>query len=314
MKLTAKAGLVLASCTLASMGALAPAQAQSWTYTLDSFNDGQQGSSPTGPIVGANSAFEMYGLALKQTADEVFIAINSNLDLAGYSSGRATDGNIGYGDLFLNFTGSSKFADAEGDSNLFGIRFAGTNDSGVAETGVYSNVTSKDVTADNAGFESLNQYKSQIDARGGSPSFADMDWTGSTADGEYTNYFGPTDQKRQFATSIDSGTKVGDVTSLTPTELSTLSFGGFGAVGNHTFGFKFDRSLLPEDGGDFVAHLVAECVNDGLVMLGSLNPVTRIEEPDPSQEAPEPALLTGFVLLGGLGLMKRRAQQKSEMA
>jgi hypothetical protein len=311
MKFTTKACLVLAGFALTSVGiAAAPAHANDWDYSIDSFNDGQQGSSPSGPIVGANSAFEMYGLALKATADTVYVAINSNLGLAGYSSNRAEDGNIGYGDLFLNFTGSDKFAGAEGDSNLFGIRFAGTNGTDVA-TGVYSGVTSEDATAANAGFESLNQHKSQINARGGTPSFGDLDWTG-TGNG-YTQYFGPTNQKRQFATSIASGTKIGDVEMLSEAQLADLDFGQYGAVGDHTFGFSFDRSLLPEAGGDFVAHLVAECLNDGLAMIGHIPPVTRVDIPDPSQEAPEPALASGLLLLGGLGVLKRRAQQKTEM-
>lgn len=315
MKFTTKACLVLASCTLASTGlAIAPAQAQElnvWNYTIDSFNDGQ-GIVNGNAVVGPTSPFEMYGLALKATADTVYVAINSNLTLDGVFEDRATDDHIGYGDLFLNFTGSSKYKDAEGNANLFGIRFATNSDSGAPELGVYSNVTAKDVTAANAGFKSLNQHKNQINDRGGSPSFGDLDWTG-TGNG-YTNYFGATNQERKFATSIASGTKVGNVAALSAEQLSGLNFAGKGAVGNYTFGFSFDRNLLPEDGGAFIAHLVAECLNDGLAMVGQLPSIPQIEVPDPVEEAPEPAMLTGFVLLGGMGLLKRRAQQKAEMA
>jgi hypothetical protein len=93
-----------------------------------------------------------------------------------------------------------------------------------------------------------------------------------------------------------------------------LDFGQYGAVGDYTFGFSFDRSLLPEDGGDFIAHLVAECINDGMALLGQLPSVTRVDTPDPVQEAPEPALASGLLLLGSLGVLKRRTQQKAEMA
>ena len=311
MKFTTKACLVLAGCALTSTGiAAAPAYANDWDYSIDSFNDGQQGV-PGGAIVGADSAFEMYGIALKATADEVFVAINSNLDPSGFTESRASDEHIGYGDLFLNFTGSAKFAGAEGDSNLFGIRFAANSDSGVG-VGVYSGVTSKDVTAANAGFNSLNQHKSQINKRGGTPSFGDLNWQGSG--GGYTNYFGPTSATRSFATSIASGTKIGDVNILSAAQLTGLDFGQFGAQGDYTFGFSFDRSLLPEAGGDFIAHLVAECLNDGLALIGHIPTVTRVDIPDPSQEAPEPALASGLLLLGGLGVLKRRTQQKADMA
>lgn len=306
MKFTTKACLVLASCTLASTGlAIAPAQAQElnvWNYTIDSFNDGSELG-----VTGANSAFEFYGLALKATADTVFVAINSNLALAGHEYLPVDDDHIGYGDLFLNFTGSSKYKDAEGSENLFGIRFAANSDSGV-EVGVYSGVTSMDKTEVNSGFKSLKHHKDVI----GTSDFGDLDWAG-TGNG-YTNYFGATNQNRKFATSIKSGTKIGDVTLLDASQLSGLNFGQFGAVGNHTFGFSFDRNLLPEDGGAFIAHLVAECLNDGLAMVGQLPSIPQIEVPDPVEEAPEPAMLTGFVLLGGMGLLKRRAQQKAEMA
>lgn len=322
MKFTTKACLVLAGCALTSAGiTAAPAYANGWDYSIDSFNDGQQGSSPSGAIVGADSVFEFYGMALKATADTVYVAINSNLSLEGYSSGRATNGNIGYGDLFLNFTGSDKFADAEGDSNLFGIRFAGTNDSGV-DVGVYSGVTSKDDTADNAGFKSLREHKKQINERGGTPSLGDLDWDGTG--NNYTEYFGRPNQKRQFPTSIASGNRLGNVTLLTAQDLAAkdLDFASaYAAEGltedsnkDHTFGFSFDRSLLPETGGDFIAHLVAECLNDGLALIGHIPPVTRIDHPDPSQEAPEPALASGLLLLGGLGVLKRRNQQKADMA
>jgi hypothetical protein len=96
---------------------------------------------------------------------------------------------------------------------------------------------------------------------------------------------------------------------------SSLNFEQHGASGDHTFGFSFDRSLLPDEGGDFIAHLVAECLNDGMALIGKLPKVTtRVEVPDPVQEAPEPALASGLLLLGSLGVLKRRTQQKAETA
>jgi hypothetical protein len=318
MKFATKACLALAGCALTSVGmAIAPAYADDWDYAIDSFNDGHDGSrlvqqddgSWTG-TVGAKSAFEFYGMALKSTADQVFVAINSNLSLGGEKDSRADDGWIDYGDLFLNFSGKS-FADAEADGDLFGVRFAGGNDSQV-QTGVYRNVTSEDLTASNSGFWDIDSHRYYVEGKGGSADFADLDWTGSG--GGQSQYFGSVYEDHNFATSIASGERVGDVELLNAAQLVGLDFGQYGAVGDYTFGFSFDRSLLPEDGGDFIAHLVAECINDGMALLGQLPSVTRVDTPDPVQEAPEPALASGLLLLGSLGVLKRRTQQKAEMA
>jgi hypothetical protein len=310
MKFTTKACLVLAGCALTSVGiAAAPAHANDWDYAIDSFEDGY-----TLGTIGAESAFEFYGMAIKSTADKVFVALNSNLARAGYDYSGANDGHIGYGDLFLNFSGKNR-AQAEADGDLIGIRFATNSDSGAPELGVYSGVTSKDETKANSGFSSIKSHRDKVTNKGGKADFADLDSYGSDEPGgRYTNYFGLTTATQSFATSIASGTKIGDVTLLSEAQLVGLDFGQYDAVGDHTFGFSFDRSLLPETGGDFIAHLVAECLNDGLALIGHIPPVTRVDIPDPSQEAPEPALASGLLLLGGLGVLKRRTQQKADMA
>ena len=120
-----------------------------WTYVNDSFKDGTDGVLGG---VGRSSAFEMFGMAFKEQGNEFFIAINSNLDITGqYRSYTPNDQNIGYGDLFLNFTGGT-LHEANGQEKLFGIRFADTNNSGVSETGVYSNVTGMNVSSFNNGW------------------------------------------------------------------------------------------------------------------------------------------------------------------
>jgi hypothetical protein len=310
MKFAQKACLAVAGCALTAVGmAAAPAYANDWDYAIDSFKDGHHGSRG---VVGEGSAYEFYGMALKSTADRVFVAINSNLDPVNgqYSSGATGDQRIDYGDLFLNFSGKS-FADAEADGDLFGVRFAGGNDSQV-QTGVYRNVTSEDLTASNSGFWDIDSHRYYVEGKGGSADFADLDWTGSG--GGQSQYFGSVYEDHNFATSIASGERVGDVELLNAAQLVGLDFGQYGAVGDYTFGFSFDRSLLPEDGGDFIAHLVAECINDGMALLGQLPSVTRVDTPDPVQEAPEPALASGLLLLGSLGVLKRRTQQKADMA
>lgn len=310
MKFASKACLALAGCALTAAGmAAAPAYANDWDYAIDSFNDGHDGLRSA---VGANSGFEFYGMALKSTADQVFIAINSNLSLYGEYDSRADDNYIDYGDLFLNFSGKS-FEQAEADGDLFGVRFDKWNDTQVGEVGVYRNVTSEDLTASNIGFSSIRSHRNAVQGKQGSADFADLDWRGN-GDG-YDEYFGKVWKSRNFATSIASGERLGDIEMLSEAQLTGLDFGQFGAQGKHTFGFSFDRSLLPDEGGDFIAHLVAECLNDGMALIGKLPSVnTRVDVPDPVQEAPEPALASGLLVLGSLGVLKRRTQQKAETA
>jgi hypothetical protein len=315
MKFAAKACLALAGCTLTAAGmAAAPAYANDWDYAIDSFKDGYELGT-----IGEESLFEFYGMAIKSTADQVFVAINSNLPWEGdYTHGGGAN-HVGYGDLFLNFSGKS-FAEAEADGDLFGVRFTNHNDTNEnLSLGVYRNVTSEDLTGSNFGFNSIQSHRNSVAGKGGEASYADLYWKEGDpdlkgADGAHTNYFGDVNATQSFATSIASGERVGDVELLNAAQLVGLDFGQYGAVGDYTFGFSFDRSLLPEDGGDFIAHLVAECINDGMALLGQLPSVTRVDTPDPVQEAPEPALASGLLLLGSLGVLKRRTQQKAEMA
>jgi hypothetical protein len=101
---------------------------------------------------------------------------------------------------------------------------------------------------------------------------------------------------------IDTGTKVGNISPLTAAVLSTnlgLNFGKYGANRAYTFGFQFDKSLLPT--GDFLANLFYECGNSGIADAGSIIPTAN--------PVPEPTTMLGLAL-GGIGLvagkMKRR--------
>jgi hypothetical protein len=309
MKFASKACLALAGCALTAVGmAAAPAYANDWDYAIDSPDDGYELGT-----IGEESLFEFYGMAIKSTADQVFVAINSNLPWRGdYTHGGGAN-HVGYGDLFLNFSGKN-FADAEADGDLFGIRFTSHNDTNEnLSLGVYKNVTSEDLTGSNFGFSSIKSHRDDVKDEGGSANFADLNWRGTG--GGYTNYFGVVRAEETFATSIASGERIGGIQRLSQEQIDSLNFEQHGASGDHTFGFSFDRSLLPDEGGDFIAHLVAECLNDGMALIGKLPKVTtRVEVPDPVQEAPEPALASGLLLLGSLGVLKRRTQQKAETA
>ncbi|MBO9997462.1 MAG: PEP-CTERM sorting domain-containing protein [Cyanobacteria bacterium SID2] len=286
MKFFTKASLCVAGVVLSSLNlGIAPAAAgtmhNGWDYAIDSFNDGFSGNTS-----GSNSAYEFYGLAVRETADQIYVAINANLGLEGKASNGAENGTISYGDLFFNFSGQN-LDDANG--SLYAIRFASSNDSGVSELGVYSNVTGKNVAGINNGFSSMSAHANKA---GSNASMGDLS--------ESDSYF--QQGGNAVSNSIDSGTQVGDISMLDGSALGSLGldFGHFNATGSKTIGFSFDRALFPD--GDFTAHLFAECINDGVAISSTFEPV----EPPTSESVPEPASTFGLLMLGGLGLLKRR--------
>jgi len=260
-----------------------------WNYAIDSFNDGVTGAQIGG------GAFEFYGIAVKETSDTAFIAINSNLSLAGYADSAALRGNINYGDLFFNFSGQN-FNTANANNSLFAVRFAEGNDSGVATTGVYSNVTAKNVTKTNSGFTNLNQFNTVVASQGGTPSMGDLAATDP--------YFEQTGNWTVL-NSISTGTKVGEIDFLTPATLSALglNFGQFNAVGSQTIGFSFNKSSMPS--GSYIANFLAECANDAIAIKSSFE--------NNAEAVPEPstwfATLLGLSFLG-MGAAKRKIKGK----
>jgi hypothetical protein len=256
-----------------------------WNYAIDSFNDGV-----TGTQIGGGD-FEFYGIAIKETSDTAFIAINSNLSLAGYADPLAQRGNINYGDVFFNFSGQN-FNTANANGSLFGIRFADGNDSGVATTGVYTNVTAKSVTQTNSGFTNLNQYNTRVASQGKTPSMGDLAATDP--------YFQQTGDNTVL-NSIATGTKVGEINFLTPATLNALglNFAQFNAVGSQTIGFSFNKSSMPS--GNYIANFFAECANDAIAIQGSFEAV-----PEPSTWF---GTLVGLSFLG-IGAAKRKIKRK----
>lgn len=287
----------LQSITLAAaaMGCVvaAPQAAQAgelhngWTYAIDSFNDGTEGST-----IGDNSAFELYGLAYTETADSVIFAFSSNLELDGWQHRRARGGSVGYGDLFINF-GDGSFADADGTDELYAVNFA-DNDSNL-ETGLYSGVKSKSLTTKNLGYSSIESHTDRVAALGGEADHGDY----AADDGYFKTHKGA-------RTHIKRGTYESGITMLD--SFDGLDFNHFDADGDYTHGFSIDKSGLSM--GEFVANFFFECGNDGIVLEGELTGlVATAEEPD-SQAVPESSPMAGLLVVGmmagGAALRKRR--------
>lgn len=277
-----------AAATVCLLGVTAP-QANAgqlhngWNYAIDSFNDGAEGNT-----IGASSTYEMYGMAVKEDtqSNSIFVAINANLPITGAKEGAAADGHIGWGDLIFNFSGKN-LQDANASGNLFGIRFTENSNSGVSSVGVYDNVKLQSVTSQNSGFNNLTHHADHVQSRGGSASMGDLAYNDSYFDGQITG-------THTVLNSIKTGNLLGGINLISDFTGLGLDFGNFSAIGKHTFGFSFDKSLMPV--GEFVAHLFAECANDGVALLGEF--AVASVPPGDDVSVPEPATILGLFVFG----------------
>lgn len=114
--------------------------------------------------VGYDSLFEGFGMAYAVDDENVTFAFNANFGLNGHNDIGAADGNITWGDLFLNFDPTKTFQESQEAGTAWGIRFAESNDSqiGGSRTGVFEDITTADVTAANLGHQSYSGYNSQV--------------------------------------------------------------------------------------------------------------------------------------------------------
>jgi hypothetical protein len=284
-----------------------------WNYAIDpSYDSLDIGDGPNGVVAGG-TIYEIYGMAVKDdvSANTIWIAISANLPLAGKDTGPIVNGypvsnsNIGFGDLFFDFSDQNNFKAASDSNSLFGIRFAPNNDSNAPSTGIYSGVKAKSVVAQNAGWS--NPYNHNVNGvlprRGMDAAMGDLAWN----DAYYSPYLteGSHSQPETLIPNIiESGTKVGDITMLGDPELAAAGFvlDIFPARGSQTIGFKFDKSLLPVD--SYVANLIVECNNDAIALKGETQPLL------PKEEIPEPSFIFGTLLGFGAIAAKRKCKQK----
>lgn len=270
-------GLVATGAVVGSfLAEVKPAEAfvthNGWNYSMDAYNDSTEFQS------NGSGKFEIRGVAYKVIGEKAYFAINSNVSLQnGVNWGPAADGRVDFGDILINFTGES-LDQANGD--LFGIRFAAGNDSGVSELGVYSNVNATSVGSSNNGWGSLNAYNNYlINDKKVTPTIGDLAYNDS--------YF---DLNGSPLNSISSGTKVGDIEFLSDLSSIGLDFDFFGNVGSKMIAFTFDKGLLPS--GQALYHLAIECNND--IVAGYYDSPTSNTTDVPTPAAILPAILGMF--------------------
>lgn len=227
--------------------------ANGWQYAFDSNTDGMNGNYWVGSAPGQRNPYDLSGLAIKETATSVIIAINANMPLTGQAEAGVTGGQVGYGDLFLNMSGKN-FLPAMQSGDLFGIRFASANASGVQQLGLYSGVQAKTVTEIKDGYTvqtyggltgGNNSYEGQVAQGGGTVGYGDLT----------SSYFTNNGQNKTFnLNEIASGTYRGGISFLAQGAVTQdLLATGYNAGkfnGTQTIAFKFDKSAvsIPEPG------------------------------------------------------------------
>jgi hypothetical protein len=298
MKFASKIATILGAAAIcAAPGLTQAAEAAGlggWNYQYDLVGDGSGGSQ-----------YDIRGMAMFRDANRVYVALTGGTPITGVAENNVTNGTIGWGDMFFNFSGKS-FSEAEASGSLMGVRFAQTNDSQVS-LGVYSGVRTQSVTLQNDGYGSLDQY---YDYGWGKNGHCDYDIDGKTckkegnidkknnsqgsalsSQAQVTNYFGG----GSIQTSIASGNLLGGINVLSSTQLSTLGLNFGNKAGSQTFGFSFDANLLPRS--EFMANVFLECGNDGMAFAAS--------------GAPEPTTMAGVAMgMAGIAGFKRRRKQQ----
>jgi PEP-CTERM motif len=246
-------------------------------YGIDAVGDGS-GATAT------DMSYDIRGIAMTTKGNDAYVAITGNIPLTGNTyAGK----NISYGDLFFNFSGK-KFNAAQG--SLFGVRFAQTNDSKAPTLGLYAGVTATSVALQNYGYSSLDQYYNENDGQYDKNHSQGSALATKAAAYDYYSQHGP------IQNVIGSGTKIGDISLLSMGDLSNVGLNFGSNAGTYTYGFKFDRSLLPNQ--DFMANLYLDCGNDGVAIAG--------------KAVPEPTTMAGLAIAGaGLIASRRRRAAKA---
>lgn len=258
-----------------------------WNYTFDPGFDSLAGTG-NGIVTPGPTIYEIFGMAIKDDidTDSIWIALNANLPLTGNPTATVIDGlpvpdgNIGWGDIFFDFSGIGNFQAASNTNSLYGIRFAETNDSGAPSVGVYSNVSGFWNGGQNAGYWSLATHNARLEQLSGNSAVTgDLAWNDP-----YYNLNTASPRTPNSIANTPSLTRIGDIEFVSNLQLIEQGFDRnfFPELGSQMIGFKFDKSLFPY--GNFIATLLLECINDAIAAVGNLAP------PPPVPEPPNPLL------------------------
>ena len=187
-----------------------------WQYVNDARGDAYGGNH-----------YEFYGMGFMQDATHVYFAINAHDMGLNAGAGRG----IGYGDLLINTTGSNL---ATANGNLFGVRFAPNNSSGVAQVGLYGNVTATSV----GGYHVSSQATIDGYLRNQRPTATTAgNFFGSLSSEQGRSYFDPTGFN-----VIGSGTFLSGIETQTLAQLRSVGYDSSRFQGGQTVAFRIARS------------------------------------------------------------------------
>ncbi|QXE25585.1 putative PEP-CTERM exosortase interaction domain protein [Richelia sinica FACHB-800] len=267
-----------------------------WQYFDDSPNDSLDGHG--------GSTNELYGITSMEDANFIYIVFNSQFPLNGLPSNGANDGNINYGDIFLNFSPGLSLNAAINQGSVYGVQFAPGNNSGVF-SGVWGDITLASVAAQNNGYYLQGYYNTLNNTLGRDKDGGQM--FGYMSKDEFSSYMSyqpkPAGQYQPTPNVIGaSNKKIAEITTLNKQELLKLGLdlSKFSVVGSDLVGVKFDKTGLPVS--DLIISLLLNCNNDGLTGYHQ-------RSQKPPIEVPEPGTILGFMVLIGVLLSNKRVEK-----
>ncbi|RMG40099.1 MAG: hypothetical protein D6719_11925 [Candidatus Dadabacteria bacterium] len=195
-----------------------------WYYTDDGLDDE------------IGDAFNIHGMAFRETDDEIWLVISTDLSLlAGSYDPDALGGRVGYGDIFINLSGLD-FLGASNSSALYALHFDPFNDSPLGDTlGLYSAVNAVAKGGANRGFDRRVDYELAVANRGGTVDYGDFPPS--------MTYF-PYDLPNSAFALIDTGTYLGPVSFVSTAELAAAGYDTSRFGGVYTVALRFDKSLI----------------------------------------------------------------------
>ena len=233
-----------------------------WQYIQDNpynaiDNDGTFNGSLVGPNSTINDDFELYGVAFRETATEVYIVITSEISRYGTTLSDAHDGHVGYGDILISFNyqaNLNRFGYQSNNYQLWGIHFSGANtDSAVTMDGVYNNVRAKTVSDLNDGYSDLQTYLNVVEDLGGTIGMGDINPAryDDNNNGDYGDDYMENDfYSRSISLNvISSGINRGNIQSLNWTQLVNAGFDPNFLKKGTFVAFKFQKGLMVDQCG-----------------------------------------------------------------